>query len=106
MGYIRHNCIIVTGDNIIEMHKFAIEIFGTTCSEIIESPINGYNSFFIAPDGSKEGWMDSDKGDKNRKKFIKALKKDGSCDFVELTYGGDDEGASVMEYNRFEEDDL
>jgi hypothetical protein len=42
-------------------------------SEIVKSNINGYKSFFVAPDGSKEGWLDSDEGDIQRTALIKFL---------------------------------
>ncbi len=76
MGYIKHNAIIVTswdGDKIAEAHKKAREIFEWV-SEISPSAINGYRSFFVPPDGSKEGWPESFNGDNDRKEFIKWCK--------------------------------
>lgn len=96
MRYIRHHAIVVTtwDDKKIEvLRNNAIKIFGNLVTEVIKSNINGYNTFFIAPDGSKEGWEDSDIGDKNRSLFLSYIK--GECDYAELFYG-DDEGESKI----------
>ena len=102
MGYMRHHAIIVTSydKHIKEARERAEEIFGIGI-EIIYSQMNGYGSFFIPPDGSKEGWNESDEGDVRRKDFIKWLKSqkysDGSSsiDWVEIQYG-DDEGETKI----------
>lgn len=90
MGYIKHNAICVTSfdsEEIKVLHKKAREIFEELVTEIIEGVINGYASFFIAPDGSKEGWSESNEYDKKRKEF-KDLIKNGSfyCEFVDVAY--------------------
>lgn len=75
MGYIRHHAIIVTRwshDSLVDAQKKAIEL-GHAVSAIVRSVINGYESFLIAPDGSKEGWSESDDGDARRDKFIEWL---------------------------------
>jgi len=65
-------------------------------SKIVMSVSNGYGSFFIAPDGSKEGWSTSDDGDSLRDKAIEILDSynfdDGSSPFawVEVQYGDGD----------------
>jgi|SRR5579875_2244071 len=76
MGYIRHNAIIVTADgyqNAQEKlkltHKKAVELFDNLVSPVITGKANGYQSFFIAPDGSKEGWDLSNEYDEKRKQF-------------------------------------
>lgn len=99
MGYIKHNAIIITADDYPtglkqfgKVHSKAKQIFGETVSEAIRSPLNGYISFFVAPDGSKEGWDESDSGDKKRKKFADYIDKlayeDGSnaVHFVDVSY--------------------
>lgn len=80
MGYIKHNAIIVTGDSYPEAqlrfelaYQKAKELFGDLVSNIVPALINGYQSFFIAPDGSKEGWDLSDEYDKKRKEFMDFL---------------------------------
>lgn len=105
MGYMRLHAIVVTGgqwgDTPIEaVHQKACEMFSgegrTLVSELMPEAINGYRSFFIAPDGSKEGWTDSDIWDERRQRFIEWLKskryEDGSgpCSWVLVQFGDDD----------------
>ena len=100
MGYIKHHSIIVTAykDDVAKVHAKAVEIFGTLVSNIVKSKKNYYESFFIAPDGSKEGWDDSDRGDEAREDFINwadnqtGIDDDDSLSFewVEVSY--DEEG--------------
>jgi hypothetical protein len=113
MGYIKHHAIIVTGwrdEELKEAQQKAKEIFeknfesdpyekplaGKLVSDIIQGIVNGYSSFFIAPDGSKEGWAISNNADAARKEFINWLREtDTYLDYVEIVFGGDDE------YERF-----
>jgi hypothetical protein len=99
MGYIRHHAMVVTdggyGEDINEAHKFA-----TLCelnpTPIMHSPSNGYRSFFIPSDGSKEGWEQSHAGDENRARFKKFMRKRlPYIDWAEIAYGGDDGYCSV-----------
>jgi hypothetical protein len=120
MGYMKHNAIIVTGfdkKRVLKAHKKAIEIFTlkfeggmgelwNIVTPIMVSPINGYHSFFVAPDGSKEGWSDSDEGDKRRKKFIDWLiegykKNDLWLEWVEVQYA---DGNGVEKITRSSEE--
>ena len=101
MGYMRHHAIIVTGffqDEMEGLHKKAEEIFeGTQVSPLMPSGCNGYLSFFIAPDGSKEGWETSDNGDMNRDSLINYLSGLGYCvDWVEVQYGDDDGNTLIV----------
>jgi len=65
-------------------------------SEIVESPAD-VCSFAVFPDGSKEGWPESNEGDTKREMFRAYLNRqrwrDGSSplDWAEVQYG-DDEG--------------
>lgn len=105
MGYIRHHAIIVTSWNkekILESKNMAENILNGLVSPIIESRINGYCSFFIAPDGSKEGWVDSDIADGQRELFIKYLNQEryedgSSClSWAEISLGSDDDNDTIM----------
>jgi len=108
MGHICHHAIIVTAyeDDIERAHEVAEKIFSrsveddwrittATVSPILKGQVNGYDSFCIAPDGSKEGWDHSDQGDQCRKEFIDWLEKqafeDGSNSyaFAEIQFGDD-----------------
>lgn len=67
----------------------------------MRSPLNGWWTFAVFPDGSKEGWPDSGHGDKARSQFMEWLESqrhgDGSSpyDWVEVQYG-DDEGETLV----------
>jgi len=39
---------------------------GMIVTPVVETQMNGYHSFLIAPDGSKEGWEESNAGDARR----------------------------------------
>ena len=102
MGYMSHNAIIVSSvfdDKIAAAHKKAVEIFGDASrmvSPILGPVINGHRSFFVGPDGSKEGWEASDDGDRKREQFRVWLRdkcvEDGASyvDWAEVQYGNDD----------------
>lgn len=100
MGYIRQHAMLVTSfreEYIQAAHQQARAIFTDTfarlVSPIAETVINGDYSFAIFPDGSKEGWDDSDRGDRCRNAFKDWLKaqryEDGSGPYawVEVQYG-------------------
>lgn len=108
MGYMRHHAIVVTSDIeklIAEAHEKAKEIFGDGASEVIKDNINGYISFFIAPDGSKEGWEPSQEGNQNRKAFVKWINAqaydDGSnsLSFCEFLYGDTNGECRIENHN-------
>ena len=121
MGYVRHNAIIVIdhgyGDGIEEAHAMATKIFtaatdmnadfGALVSPVIHSALNGYRSFYVAPDGSKEGWESSDTGDLARRQLRNWLHEHherlGYVDFVEVEgFGGDDNHAEIANHSRAE----
>ncbi len=72
MGTMHHHTIVVTSlfeDKIKLAHRAAERRFPWV-SPLSPEVVNGYRSFFIPPDGSKEGWTASDKGDSRRQGFI------------------------------------
>lgn len=101
MGYMRHHAVLVSGsydDHLERAHEEAIAIFGFhdlagLVSPVIAGASNGERSFFVAPDGSKEGWGTSDAGDEARRNFCAYLARqaydDGSSplSWVEVVYG-------------------
>lgn len=109
MGYIRHHAIIVTSwdeERMEVARNKAIEVFGELMvSTFVQSKVNGNISFFIGPDGSKEGWEESESSDVNRGIFIDWLKsqafEDGSSiySWVELFYGDDNGKAGITAHN-------
>lgn len=114
MGYIKHHTIVVTGwevEKLKEAHQKAKEVFENNferepyekpfasrlVSDIIQGLSNGQGSFFIAPDGSNEGWTTSNNGNNARKEFLDWLKNsDNYCDYVEVVFGGDDEYEAIV----------
>jgi len=104
MGYIKHNAMVVTSwdeKRLTKAHKKA-QSMGLAVSATVESKINGYGSFIVVPDGSKEGWADSDAGDGLRAVFRRWLREqchdDGSSslEWCEVEYGSDDRSATVV----------
>lgn len=97
MGFIAHHAIICTSwdkESLEDARTKAVEIFGSEAVSLVAaSQMNGYGSFFVAPDGSKEGWVDSDLGDQKRNEFLDWLSAEDQselfADCVEVQYGGD-----------------
>lgn len=106
MGHNRHHAIIVTTYDKVrgeQAHAKALELFthavapfsytNTPISPLVETKLNGYYSFCVFPDGSKEGWEESDFWDGQRAEFIAWLDStrfgDGSSpyDWAEVQYG-------------------
>ena len=114
MGYIKHHTIVVTGckdEHIEEAQKKAVEIFEETCkdemikppygsniiSPIIGSLSNSQKSFFIAPDGSKEGWQTSNNCNNARTAFLDWLDNaENYCYYIEVVFGGDNEHQAII----------
>jgi hypothetical protein len=130
MGYLRHKALLVHGlaDDIQTVREDFVQIMlanypelvldtpngpVTTVSEVVVAPVNGYASFMVAPDGSKEGWGASDTGDQAFEQFktlIRNAQKGRDdypemgyalqwVDFVEVLVGGDDGRAGVLDSN-------
>lgn len=104
MGTIHHHAVIVTGwkvEHVEEAHRRALAIYGQASERdplsddyaslvgpIIPSLTNGYSSFTIHPDGSKEGWGTSDTSDDARAEFMAWMRDaDVYLDWVEVGYG-------------------
>lgn len=99
MGYINHHAIVVTGDSypyaevaFRKAYEKGKELLGDLVSDVVKSKTNGYQSFFVAPDGSKEGWDLSDEHDARGEKlmdFIDSVAyEDGSnsIKYVEVSF--------------------
>ena len=100
MGYECHHAIIVSAwDFDLELIKVVRKKIKekTTLrpSKIVQNGCCGLHSFLVPPDGSKEGWEESDKGDDDRDTVIDILRKhehtDGSNPlvWVEVMFGDD-----------------
>lgn len=104
MGYMRHHAIVVTSwkDELIEAaHAKAVGL-GACVTEITPEVTNGYRSFLVAPDGSKEGWDASTAGDARRAELVAWLDEqrysDGSTSigWVEVQFDDDDDDTHIV----------
>jgi len=118
MGYMRHHGIMITGSDLHEdslfnkdnyltisiVHEKAKQIFPEKLvSDLQMSVMNAYKSFAIFPDGSKEGWSDSDEGENRRDAFIKWIQGDtrsrSFIDWVEIQYGDDERMTRICRHS-------
>ena len=95
MEYIAHNAIIVTSGlshRINTAYYLTKSLFGESrVTPIYCSHTNQYYTFFVTPDGSKERWEESNKGDETRIRFFDQLsKQEIKVDAVDVRYGGDE----------------
>lgn len=102
MGYMKHEAVIVTTwfgqhDRMPDMDAFRASIpeqFRPLVIGPVLSVTNGYYTYALLPDGSKEGWDDSDIGDEVRMAFLDLFPErysDGSsrhC-WVHVAFGAD-----------------
>ena len=99
MGIINHNAIIATTwsyEKASELQSWIdreLSVEHKSLITCLESSVNTYTTFVLGPDGSKEGWPESDQADELRARLIKRLSlddyEDGSSpwNFVEVGYG-------------------
>ena len=100
MGIVRHNSIIITGDIVAErslildkVYIKAKELFNDLVTPIITTRLNGYYSFFIAPDGSNDNHSYSEVYDKMRDELYNYINsfayQDGSnsIKYIDVSYG-------------------
>lgn len=107
MGYIRHHAIVVTAtyDNWIDRAREAALNLGMQVSPIVDSALNNTRSLLIAPDGSKEGWAESDDGDIRReayKDWLLSCRYDdlsSPLDWVEVQYGDDERETKIIAHS-------
>ena len=98
MGYFKHHSIVVTGwdEKALRVAQRKAKDLGLCPSALTPPQTNRYRSFFIAPDGSKEGWDTSDARDSARGEFTDFLKRSGIyVDWCEVAFGGDFQDATV-----------
>lgn len=61
MSHVEHQALCITcwdKDMLIDCRE-RIESIGLKVSEIMESDVNGYATFFVPPSGSKAGWEEA-----------------------------------------------
>jgi hypothetical protein len=111
----RHNAVIVTahGWALTRQTEFPVPDIGAFRESLpeqwqrlvigpVRSAFEDYVSFVFLPDGSKEGWPESDLGDGFRQQFIDLFSfayEDGSTPFdvlvIDARFGGDEPGADA-----------
>lgn len=98
MGYMRHDAIVVTNWNTEAVrlaHSYA-ERCGLRPSPVLGPFMNGYASFLIPPDGSKEGWPESDEFDAQRSEWKQLIAENFGDEhrrwvsWVHVSFAGDD----------------
>lgn len=108
MGYERSHAIVVSSfdeAHLARAHSEAKLFCGDLVSPIVPRRINGGGSFFVAPDGSKELWEESDLADTQRNDLIRWLDTqrygDGSTplDWVEVQFGDDEHETLVTRHS-------
>lgn len=117
MGYFRNHSMIFEGQIIyhsmgeldesalVKAHVKAKQLFGSQVSNILGPFTNGSHSFFIAPDGSKEGWNTSDDGNKNRDRLIEWLECQKGCvEWAEVQFGDDCGESKVIRHSGAQKD--
>jgi len=94
MGTIHHNSVLVTTcfEKSFERIRLWIDRLPEETKRLfVLGPVvtNGYQTVVLIPDGSKEGWSESDDGDSLRAAFIEFIKKDKDdfSDWIEVGYG-------------------
>lgn len=100
MGYMRHNAIIVTSWNkelLGAAHAKAVEIFNSV-APITPPAVNGFVTFLVAPDGSKEGWEGSNAGDAARDELINWLNST-ALDWAEIQFGDDGGSTEIIRHS-------
>lgn len=107
MGYFAHDAVIVTTNdywpetlpNIEEFRESLPEEWRPLVIGPVSGVVNGYITYAFLPDGSKEGWDDSDLGDDYRRWFADLFKTEerGYPDKVSIRFGGDTDAPSIRE---------
>ena len=101
MGVVAHHAIVVTSyePHVTKAHGIALDLFPAGyVSPLSPSLVNGFRTFCVFPDGSKEGWDESMQGDEKREEFVRWLRShaydDGSSpyEWAEVHYGEIDGG--------------
>lgn len=115
VGTVNHNAVVATTwDKVrfsavqewvaaLEVRSVATGADFRTLFAFAPSVANGCNTVVLAPDGSKEGWPDSEDGDRLREAFIRRLEEDAYSDgssswkWIEVSFG--EFGQSIVRGN-------
>jgi len=89
MGWFRHHAIVATSCRERAFDGLMDLVDGRGLGTVSREGVNGYTSFFLAPDGSKEGWPASVEGNALRQEVIAWLVEKG-YDWAEVRFGADE----------------
>jgi hypothetical protein len=116
MGYVINHVIVITSwdDSVVNKAVEKAKSLGMSVIGPGKHKVNSGASAMICPDGSKEGWVDSDVGDKQRSDFTEWARdqcySDGSTclSWAEVAFGGDepDLNTEILGHNGDEIDKL
>jgi hypothetical protein len=104
MGYMRHHAIVVSSwkaELLDQAHALAVSL-GMSVTNITDEVTNGYRSFLVAPDGSKEGWDESNQGDDRRVELVGWMDEQRyddsstSIDWVVVQFADDDMESRIV----------
>mgnify|MGYP001179520569 CR=1 FL=1 len=115
MGYIKNEYVIAHiprygkgrgyAIEMIEKLRMSSEFADSLIAGPLHTPVNGDNiTYFFGPDGSKEGWPQSDEGDKVREQFIESARNSEYAEIVHLQMGGDDGETKILGSWDYEEE--
>lgn len=99
MGNVRHSAIVATA-----WQQAAVDALTQYAQSIGARPLvssevtNGYITVCIPPDGSQEGWEESDAGDVRRASIRQWIAEhpDFYFEWCEVAYGSDDCSATIV----------
>lgn len=88
MGTIIHRTITVTGSDYQELGRYIIaaQKMGLAVSNLVASPVNGYQSFVVATSGSKLGWPEQ-VNDNNMKDIFLGMLFENGIQFIDIEHG-------------------
>jgi hypothetical protein len=97
MGYMRHDAIVVTSWNSEAIEEAAAK--ARECGLEVLGPssvaMNGIRTLLVCPDGSTEGWDESEAFDAKRATYLAYLNSVRYLSWVALAYGSDDGDAEI-----------
>lgn len=99
MGMITHDAVVFTFGELEPAQRLrdaAIDL-GLQCTSVVTSRSNGYSSFLVIPDGSKDSWETSDQCDIARRKLLLLAGMHDNCDWVHVRYSDDHEHVSLQD---------
>jgi len=97
MGTQRHHAIVISGQEdhlMVAAHNMAVSLELPT-TPIVRARYNGWSSFCVVPDGSNEGWVESNLMDESRAVLIRWLTAHRQFDWIEVSFA-DEQGPSKI----------